>query len=141
MGTNYYQILDGKKYHIGKMSAAGYYCFDCKITLCKDGPYKVHKDESKWFDRCPKCGNNVKEETLDNSSVGKMLGFNDKTEEKQGVRSCCSFTWATNPSNIRIGIKDVFDEYGKVYKIEEFREMLRKECPIEILDMMGQGFS
>ena len=41
MGTNYYlkghRGDDNPKYHIGKRSAAGLYCWDCHITLCKGG--------------------------------------------------------------------------------------------------------
>lgn len=51
MGTNFYTIDITKnekidhmdpEFHIGKRSAAGLYCWDCDITLCKDGKEFVH---------------------------------------------------------------------------------------------------
>lgn len=56
MGTNYYwaDLLEGldddKRYdrrheldcHIGKRSASGHYCFDCRVSLCKEGEKHVH---------------------------------------------------------------------------------------------------
>ena len=140
MGTNYY-LMNNKKEHVGKMSAAGYYCFDCKISLCKGGWEEVHSSESEWFDKCPKCGKEPVLESLENSSVGKQLGFNDKIEEKSGIRSCCSFTWATVPLNVFIGISDVTDECGRKYTVKEFKKLLTLECPIQFLDMIGEDFS
>jgi len=39
MGTNFYFSSGG---HIGKRSAAGWYCWDCKQTFCADGEKYVH---------------------------------------------------------------------------------------------------
>jgi hypothetical protein len=39
MGTNFYS-RGGR--HIGKRSAAGWYCWDCKQTLCANGEQYVH---------------------------------------------------------------------------------------------------
>lgn len=138
MGCNFY-LLDGR--HIGKRSAAGFYCFDCSITLCKEGNKGVHLGRSEWDCICPKCGQFPKNESLENSSVGLELGFNRmSTEEKKGVRSCSSFTWALDPIHLqnRIIVKD---EYGKRYKIHEFLKMLKTQCPIQFYDMIGQEFS
>ena len=38
MGTNFYL----NERHVGKRSAAGWYCWDCKQTLCADGEHNVH---------------------------------------------------------------------------------------------------
>lgn len=39
MGTNFYFSNGG---HIGKRSAAGWYCWDCKQTFCVNGEEHVH---------------------------------------------------------------------------------------------------
>lgn len=73
MGTNFYlkghRGDDDPKYHIGKRSAAGLYCWDCRITLCKGGESAIHRgqltaqpaggirwrDEVRDPDRVPGC--------------------------------------------------------------------------------------
>lgn len=67
MGCNFYTLKDE---HIGKRSAAGLYCWDCGITLCKDREAGNHLSESKWFEACHKCGKKREEETLGESSAG-----------------------------------------------------------------------
>jgi len=58
MGTNYYTInTDERKidhmdpeFHIGKRSAAGMYCWNCGLTLCKDGEEFVHHNKKDVVD-------------------------------------------------------------------------------------------
>ena len=52
MGCNFY-TLDNR--HIGKRSDAGFYCWDCEITLCKGGGRAVHSGD-EFYNKCPKCG-------------------------------------------------------------------------------------
>jgi hypothetical protein len=150
MGTNFYFAdhpaedwhMDAE-FHIGKRSAAGFYCWDCGETLCKGGVKFVHSGVIGWHDNCPKCGNTREQETLDNSSAGRELGFNTgKPKKKKGVRSCSSFTWVVHRKQVEDSWKrrGIVDEYGKKYTIKEFRSVL-EECPIQIFDMIGQEFS
>lgn len=130
MGTNFYikgkRGNDDPRYHIGKRSAAGPYCWDCGVTLCKGGSSQVHYG-SEFYDACPKCGKKLEKETLDNSSVGRELGFNtEKPKRKTGVKGCSSFTWVRELK----GIKHIVDEYGVSYTLEEFKKVL-DECPIK----------
>ena len=96
MGTNYFWLMDSVKtpmgkileldddnpdIHIGKRSAAGWYCYNCKITLCVQGQSGIHFD-SIWYDRCPKCN------------------AEPDLKSKTGVRSTCSFTWAQNKDDV-----------------------------------------
>lgn len=136
MGTNFY-TEKGK--HIGKRSAAGRYCWDCKVTLCKQGESFVHRD-AEWFDKCPKCGKSTKaKKGLSTSSAGRELGFNKgEFKEKTGVCSCSSFSWAIYPYKLKG--ESVVDEYYSEYTIEEFQQIL-KECPIEIFHSIGVDFS
>jgi len=120
MGTNFYLNENGKSgQHIGKRSAAGLYCWDCRITLCMGGPGNVHHGDSRyreeapttgwcptcrrdtataWFKACPMCGKKPVDEKLDGGAVGLELGFAKPTTElKTGVRSCSSFSWAMLP--------------------------------------------
>ena len=144
MGTNYYAgSTDG--IHIGKRSAAGLYCWDCGVTLCKGGKDKIHYT-SDWYDRCQVCGKEPEQEDLSESSVGRELGFNrSEHHQKTGVRSCSSFTWAVPAIRwkkivLQTQSKLVVDEYGDKYTIEEFK-MILEECPIRYTHSIGEDFS
>ena len=146
MGTNFYLIGhrcdDSPEYHIGKRSAVGLYCFDCRQTLCKDGEAGIHTGKSEWHDRCPQCGCTPIKETLDQGTSGLELGFAKpyKKNERAGVRSASSFTWAMNPYKL-IGRRKVVDEYGRVYGIKKFKEQVLDNCPIQFFDSIGREFS
>lgn len=147
MGTNFYI---GNK-HIGKRSAAGLYCWDCGLTLCKDGEKEIHnstslttsfgQDISKWHTCCPKCGQKPKDEGW-NGALGRELGFNEtKPKKKTGVGSCSSFTWAIDSKEFAaIRWRFIKDEYGKFYTKKQFKEVLN-ECPVQFYNMIGEGFS
>lgn len=150
MGTNYY-VFNLKKpgnegRHIGKKSAAGLYCWDCKITLCKAGNEFIHKGchhsigcNCGWYSKCPVCGKLPARENLKNSSAGRELGFNtSEYKKKKGVRSCSSFSWAIYPSRIK-KIQGVVDEYGRILNKAEFDSILL-ECPIQYTRLVGQEF-
>lgn len=136
MGCNFY-TLSGM--HIGKRSAAGNYCWDCHITLCKDGEQKIHDVDSNWYDKCPKCGQKPIKETLEQSAAGRELGFNKNHEEKKGIRSVSSFTWAIKPECLKRK-RIVTDEYGMEYTMKQFQAELA-ECPICYTHLIGQEFS
>jgi len=140
MGTNFYikgkRGNDNSRYHIGKRSAAGWYCWDCGITLCKNGNEGVHT-KSEWYSKCPKCGKYPNEESLSDGAAGRELGFNKKPfQKKKGVASCCSFSWARELGRIQ----KIEDEYGREFTREEFLQML-EECPIQYWGSMGREFS
>lgn len=144
MGTNYYTTKDK---HIGKKSAAGYYCWDCNITLCKNGNEGIHKGchhkhlmfcDCGWHKKCPTCGGPPRKETLDNSAVGRELGFNKQPYgKKKGVTTCSSFTWAHRFKKLPRKIKD---EYDRVFTTKEFEKIL-EECPVQYFHLIGREFS
>lgn len=164
MGTNFY--LRGHRYdnepgfHVGKRSAAGMYCWDCKITLCKDGAKRLHYGNSEWYDLCPTCLKAPQKESLSDSSAGRELGFNKSTPHyKTGVATCSSFNWAIKEEELESKIKEnthcsmcgrewepethdqvIEDEYGNLYTLKEFIQVL-SECPIIYKDSIGQNFS
>ena len=155
MGTNFYTVSDSK--HIGKRSAAGKYCWDCKVTLCKGGDKFIHQGSdlfSGFFDHCPKCGRKPVEEPMEESASGRELGFNKSIPKaKTGVKSCSSFTWAMKSSavlnrqlfksvygSVLLGSKIIEDEYHQKYTLDEFYKVL-EECPIQYEDMVGEEFS
>lgn len=127
MSNNYYWIDERHEnedhifQHIGKTSAAGYYCYDCGTTLNSGGTQYVHrgkrgdKDDmfNIWLDACPGCG-----------------------EEKK--TTCSSFTWTllkhkneiTNLAKTHPLKKIIVDEYGKEMTADEFLEKLQY-CPIQ----------
>lgn len=158
MGTNFYWKAEGKvttptgtidvreffalvelrmdvRVHIGKRSAAGLYCWDCKQTLCRGGAHRIHffaTDKDKdWFEACPLCGQSRKDPK-------------DATTHT-GVEPCMSFTWAQDPAMVRnfceAHLKEPImeDEYGQTLTGGEFLRML-KDCPIEYTDFVGTAF-
>ena len=152
MGTNFYLshkfaeacTEDDPIWHIGKRSAAGMFCWDCGITLCEEGPGKIHSGRGNWFDSCPRCGKAKEKETLDRSAPGRELGFNTGLPQKKcGVKSCSSFTWAMSPKNIeslKPRQRGIEDEYGRKYTLLQFKKIL-EECPIQFHDSIGMEFS
>jgi len=146
MGTNYYWKNSEKsnniQEHIGKRNAAGLYCWDCGTVLNLGGSNEIHNGNSPWneqLDSCPSCGAEYnKDETLENSAVGAELGFGKITGEKQGLKSCCSFTWTLmkhlwkiqNLSDNVNREKVIINEYGEEFTADEFLQML-KGCPIQ----------
>ena len=144
--------------HIGKRSAAGQYCWDCKVTLCIRGEEAIHYSNRNGFhDACPRCGKKPKAEGYA-STGARELGFNSAPPaRKMGVASCSSFTWAMDPKRILEGKilleacpncarpfddldKVIEDEYGHLFTIEEFRRVL-EECPVQYKDSIGTQFS
>lgn len=182
MGTNYYFILDECGYvptghgdgtfdidsedprvHIGKRSAAGLYCWDCGVSLCKEGEQFVHysarprhfssladdlaAERGKWNTACPICGKIRMDESLSEGSVGIELGFaKPRSERPLGVRSCSSFTWAQAPDAVRKVCLErpaevlIRNEYGERFTGGEFTDMLLSNCPIEFTDSIGGWF-
>lgn len=169
MGTNFFvrgyrrvgvDDMD-PKYHIGKRSSAGRYCWDCGATLCKDGEAAIHFGKSEWYDACPKCGQKHVKEPLQASTAGRELGFNKTVPtRKSGVASCCSFLWAMSEDRLKEITekkkisrawrtaktlegkepdKIIEDEYGTLYTREEFEQVL-EECPVRYFHV-GEYFS
>ncbi len=145
MGTNFYvrgwksrDSMD-PKYHIGKRSAAGLFCWDCGVTLCKGGPTGVHH-EYPWFTACLLCGQKQSEEGWE-SSAGRELGFAKYPPgKKAGVKSCCSFTWCMDPDKFLKKRVTIWNEYGDNFSHDEFLKIL-EECPIQFKESIGQWFS
>ena len=134
---------DDPTYHIGKRSAAGMYCWDCRKTLCANGEAAIHFSErnEKWHDACPKCGKKyVQPESPWDSAGGVELGFTQPKKVKPtGVQTVASFSWAQDPNITRqlcqtnADRKVVADEYGHKYTGQEFLDMLECNCPIEYM--------
>ena len=132
MGCNFYDL---KGTHIGKRSAAGLYCWDCKKTLCKNGNSAIHTSDSEWFETCPRCLK-TKEDEGWSSSIGRELGFNKQPfGKKSGVKSCSSFSWAIIPKELRK--RKIKDEYGRKYSFKEFLKVL-EECPIQFTNSIEE---
>ena len=134
MGTNFYER--GK--HLGKRSAAGLYCWDCGLTLCKGGDGAIHHTTHDWYKTCPQCGAKPQDEGWE-GTAGVELGFaKKKPTQKTGVASCGSFTWAMEPTKVKgIAVKD---EYGRLYTKRQWQAVLRA-CPIRYTHSIGIEFS
>ena len=145
MGTNFYikEVFDkplkvprsidveDPSIHIGKRAWAGRYCWECMVTLCKEGDQMVHLETSHWYAKCPQCGKRDPE----------MKG-------KQGSICCRSFSWAQEPEEFRRKIAKyiyskkwiVIDERNKKYTFKQFIKAIN-DCPIQITDGIGTYFS
>lgn len=152
MGTNFYLKkeyygADGKEYelHIGKRSAAGLYCWDCDETLIIGGKSMIHHGNTGVYDTCPRCGQKRGNENMEDTSAGLELGFSKNkksTQRKTGVKTCSSFTWSKQPSDIAAkDIKYIWDEYGTKYTKKEFFEMITNTCPVQFFHLIGKCFS
>lgn len=127
--------------HIGKRSAAGPYCWDCDVTLCRAGTRGVHHHDSEWNDACPRCRKRYQpKDTIKEGAGAVELGFaKPETERPTGVRSCSSFGWAQPPDSFRVFADEhadervVVNEYGDVMTAREFTAMLHYNCPISFL--------
>ena len=137
MGTNFYFIDGEKQIHIGKQSAAGLFCWDCGLSLCKEGHDKIHYGNTHFAKKCLICGKEYKKETLNESAAGRELGFNkNKPKVKTGVATYSSFTWAISQGQfINLPIKD---EYNRI--INDFSAIL-SEYPIKFFYNIGKEFS
>lgn len=162
MGTNYYikgypedSEFDDRnsiRWHIGKRSAAGLFCFDCGISLGIGGNRHVHncartlpqylqnlhkdmiEQGKEQYDRCPMCGKEYVKEDFGASTAGIELGFNqNQTEKRTGVRSASSFTFAMGLYALMGRLdeegffgddKCIVDEYGREFSIAEFMDIL-----------------
>jgi hypothetical protein len=120
MATKFYFMADGKEYkYIGQRAGAGYYCWDCGLSLAAGGHDCVHQHNSHYLDKCAVCG----------------------IKPKTGIDSCSSFSWAISPgsfsdTNSAINTK-IEDEYGREYSTEEFSDVLSK-CPIKFFGDIGK---
>jgi len=162
MGTNFYWDVEqgisaDPTVHIGKRSAAGAYCWDCGLTLCKLGTSRVHgnvvwhdgkRGPWRWHEECPECGQKPVEEGLDAGPAAVELGFAEPRKERPtGVRGCSSFTWSQDPDRVREKclkrphVVLIVDEYGRKMTGREFGEMLDANCPIQFMDTIGERFS
>src|SRR5690349_15793039 len=88
VGTNFYWIAavpdddeeDSPVYHIGKRSAAGWYCYDCQVTLTVGGNSMVHMGGAV-YDACPRCGKSKQQQGYNSAMI--ELGFAKTPEPPQ----------------------------------------------------------
>lgn len=149
MGTNFYldkrlweedwyiEDEDDPRVHIGKRSAAGLYCWDCRRPL---------EDYDKGI--CPLCQKKHEPESLEDSAAGRELGFKTGLpKKKKGVKSAARFIWAMPPLDFfkkafRLGAKTkiVKDEIGRGYTVKQFGGLL-DECTKHDYGFVGRWFS
>jgi hypothetical protein len=132
--------------HIGKRSAAGTYCWDCRRTLCPGGEANIHRTEGPFLTECPECGGKVQKEARNPAMV--ELGFEKPAEEPppSGVHGVCSFTWAQEKAPVVKACKErpdevlIVDEYREELTGAQFLQMLEANCPIQFFDAIGRQF-
>lgn len=143
---------DDPKYHLGKRSGAGLYCWDCKVTLCSGGEELIHKGSAQFLSACPKCHKTESDSFPDRFSrivgvVEEVRAEENDYKKPTGVAGACSFTWAQDADRaIQIMMDQpdevlVEDEYGRTYTGDEFMRLLDANCPIHFRELVGQRFS
>lgn len=123
--------------HIGKRSGAGLYCFDCDLTLSKNGKERLHDSPNLGrYDACLGCG------AAPDRNATILTDM-----RPSGVARTCSFSWAQDPEIIGPLIMQypleplVRDEYGGIWTGQGFLDMLASSCPIQYTDSIGLEFS
>ena len=138
MGMNFY-VFDKtspskRGAHIGKRSAAGVWCWDCKEEAA----------ESKGVFFCFFCGakRSIKDKTMF-SPAFRELGFDRTTPRaREGIDGAGAFTWQLGSEGDNLGattvkemeekvseIKDFINEYDEHYAADQFKAVL-SECLI-----------
>lgn len=123
MSTNFYvKTAEGDIIHVGKRSGAGLYCHKCGVTTCEGGESAIHYGRNAFSQVCPECG------------------------IAAHVSSTCSFTWAMAPHKLESilyfdGKGCVSDEYGELFSLLRFYDILRNDCRIQFYDSIGTEFS
>ncbi len=113
MGTNFYWADTGE--HIGKRSAAGWYCWACEKRV----------DDHRAG--CSSCGAKPETSPLE-GAVGVELGFAKpkRVRPAAGVTVACRFTWAVRPdARPPHGARRVRDEYDDEMSGAEFCAMVK----------------
>ena len=103
---------DVSKTKIGEIRNAGQYCHDCGITLCIGGTCNLLKENPKFYNICPSCYNEIKEDSI--MIVYKMNKYND-------------FIW--NDDNIDKYI--IIDSEYRTYTGKKIRKLI-SNCVIEL---------
>lgn len=149
-GTQIPVSVDGMdpRIHIGKRSAAGLYCWDCGVSLCKGGEAGIHYSKHDWYDACPKCGKTRTPSDRIAGPVAVELGFAKPAQQRpSGVEGCASFSWAQDPERVRAICAArpsealVVNEYGDESTGAEFLAMLEINCPVQSTEWIGVAFS
>lgn len=158
MGTNFYWIDPDKvgvptdiatRDHIGKRSAAGWYCWDCGVPLVRGGDiHLVHTSHDVHMDTCPRCGQGKPEENFTSGASAIELGFAEprKSRKRRGVSSCSSFSYGQDPTIVQAICEQyanedvVADEYGQEMTGQEFMSMVFSNCPIQFTHSIGVDF-
>lgn len=141
MGTNYYW-RKGRE-HIAKTSAAGYWCYDCNVTLCKGGITKVHSG-AEWSKECPKCGKPRDRQHGSNALV-ELFGYKN-VRKLTNVGFMYSLTWAQDPEYVKAKCLfksrkfAVVDEYDRLMTGNQFLELI-EGTQIKFDELIGQEFS
>ena len=138
---------DNAKVHIGLRSGAGFFCWDCNVTLAIGGNREIHAGHAKWHEACPKCGKTEKDGYPTRyEKITEIFPEVVPNSRPTGVKGCCSFIWAQEPDKVMNALKGqadlsiVEDEYGKLYTGAEFATMLQNACPIHFLESIGDEF-
>lgn len=135
---------DDPTIHLGKRSAAGLYCWDCRLPLVAYGDVsRVHTDGERRA-TCIQCGQSEAKNAHNAALV--ELGFaKPPMSALTGVQGASSFSWAQDPAPVLGLCKKrplavlIVDEYDHDYTGASFLEML-EACPIRFFHSIGRWF-
>lgn len=162
MGTNFYikgystsrqdvTEISIKKWHIGKRSGAGQFCFDCGVSLALGGNRFVHYDVQDYIrQRFPSLTGKYELEAYHKCPLCEKPATGGD-EGKTGVHYACSFTFAMGLAEAKRRIEEeclkltdpcVQDEYYREYTWQEFMDILDNiPHSLWFTDSLGTEFS
>lgn len=134
MGMNLYTL---KGVHIGKRSAVGIWCWDCKVDLNPkvDIFGEIRKGNEIPMERvCPSCGKKAIAGKTKYNPACRELGFNkDDPKSHRGIDGASGFCWQIGECGLGGSVdqikkklkklKFVDTEYGERWPIKKFWDM------------------
>lgn len=148
MSTNYYLLeAEGAELpdhwervdlFIGKRAAAGTYCWDDRLTLCKGGEAAIHSGRAEWHQACPKCGQRPRQRSPEELEEPHRAFV----PTPRGVLLVSSFTFHLAPRALRSCVARLsHPARSRIIACDDdrmslaaFEEMLALRCPIHFFD-------
>lgn len=117
-GENNISLCQAENIHVGKISGAGPFCYNCDITMHKHGDSGIHlnRHKNEWNSKCPRC------------------------KSKEYIAPTLSFTWAMKVEEVKETANLFVDEYSGEHTIPEFQMKIAR-CGIQFFESIGVDFS
>lgn len=139
-------IYNWRDKHIGKRSAAGIWCWDCKVPMYDESVQVPLAGITipKQLDACPNCGKKYVEKKSKFNPAMRELGFDkSKPKKRVGINGASSFTWCIDEYyGLGKTVKEIKEKLSKIkYVITEYDEKWTiKEFNAMFLEVIEQRY-